>query len=1376
VTNDTVHPPTRRRIRLLYIGDAALARECLGRPGGSIEFAESTGGDGTFSPARCDGASNDPLAYDILLIEHGHAGVDALAILQDVRDRSIHTPVIIVADWDERLAAQALGLGASDYVGKNRASFRAVYFRLHRLIGSGETTASHPGREPDELRRRLAEAEQARESAERRTRDAIVAIKQARQARLADAVAAANEHAYRESEFAVRIADTSASARALEQQFRDQRAILGLFEERASRAEQAVHIAARRQSELETVLREESLRRRSLETQLAHVNEAVREAEHRRVSDTEAFTDTLAEQHRELTNNLTEISRARELLDERLQQEIAAATHARERHAAEVAAVAERETTLLDELRTAQAERERLERRVVDADAAIGCAEQRVIAAHQAGQQRHNERQAEFHAELTRQRVTIDGLREDIAAVQLALQESEDRRMSEATAASIGFDNLQAQYEAHIAGADASRLMLQTRLDDAESALVEASDRHTSEIANAVRQLAEMREEAEARSAAAVAATRLVQQRLDESEAERQQQHERDGALLTEAAAQQAETREIAEQRIAEAMAATALVESRLRETEAARERAGEQHAGEMAQAIACLERQQRQTETWLTDAAAIANALEDQLADARIDLERVRRDAAAERDAAIAHASEQQAAFQVRLAQEVTARNAIDEQLRQTRSAADAAADRHAAAIAAADARLADSEERSGARLAQAEMAIKVAESKRAEAIAALNRVVQQATAERQAASAETAERYAHFKAELAREAARRDAIERELVGTRTAAEDGQRRSAEALAAAEARAREERTEFERRAAHEHTEWERVGLAAADRIEDLDQQLRRARQSVAEAEEQIARLSLEHQEERAQSERRQRAADRELVQLGSDRDTLQQSLDHTRATADEILTRVTQDRSIERARLEAIAADLGTQLQEQAATMRATEQAAAARLAEAEHRLREMHAAKNRGDEAVSRLERDLRTLGDGLEAAKRGREIFRAAAERVPHLERELDGVRAEHRRQFDENPASWLRCQRSGEIVHANRAVGHLLGYDPADLERLDFGDIVFDSSNDFRWVLDRCLASLSTQSMETLWKRKDGRRIIVRLIAVPATADAVDLVAEDITHVRQLEERLRNSQRMESVARYGSEVAVTCKGLLKHVKDEGQQWLAGIDSDTVRYRGELLLEEVTRAAAYLGQLASYSEEQQNVPDLVDVNKVLRDLEPVLKRVAGENIDVVLPAASAALNLDVEARPVERMLVNVAAYGRERMPLGGRLKIDVDSVVVDREFVARHPNVRPGEHVLLIVNEQRHLIRPDAGDVASESLPASSTFSGDSPGVDLGVLQELVSACGGHLWMRAEPPGDMELKIHLPRRVLDRSEALATPIASGRSRWIRRAFGVRQ
>jgi hypothetical protein len=201
--------------------------------------------------------------------------------------------------------------------------------------------------------------------------------------------------------------------------------------------------------------------------------------------------------------------------------------------------------------------------------------------------------------------------------------------------------------------------------------------------------------------------------------------------------------------------------------------------------------------------------------------------------------------------------------------------------------------------------------------------------------------------------------------------------------------------------------------------------------------------------------------------------------------------------------------------------------------------------------------------------------------------------------------------------------------------------------------------------------------------------------------------------------------------------------------MENDVARYQGQLLFDDVTRAAGLMGQLAAYGEEQRNAPEVVDVTKVLRDLAPVLKRVAGEDIDVVLPKVMAPLTLNVDAGPVERMIVNVAAYGRERMPLGGRLMINVDSVVVDRDFVAKYPNVRPGAHVLLTVNEVRSSVRPELA--ATSRTRSASGWNCDEPRPGGARLGAFVNDCGGHLWMKAEPPGDMVLKIH-PRRVLDR------------------------
>jgi hypothetical protein len=127
--------------------------------------------------------------------------------------------------------------------------------------------------------------------------------------------------------------------------------------------------------------------------------------------------------------------------------------------------------------------------------------------------------------------------------------------------------------------------------------------------------------------------------------------------------------------------------------------------------------------------------------------------------------------------------------------------------------------------------------------------------------------------------------------------------------------------------------------------------------------------------------------------------------------------------------------------------------------------------------------------------------------------------------------------------------------------------------------------------------------------------------------------------------------------------------------------------------------------------------------------------------------------------------------MPHGGRLKIEIGTAVVDRKFIAKYPNVRPGPHALITVTEVNGVQRSDAanglagdGSDASVNRPAS-----DKPGVDLGVLLGLIGDCGGHLWMSADPPGNMVLKIHLPRPTSDRpteTPSAVTRAEKGRSR----------
>jgi two-component system, cell cycle sensor histidine kinase and response regulator CckA len=412
--------------------------------------------------------------------------------------------------------------------------------------------------------------------------------------------------------------------------------------------------------------------------------------------------------------------------------------------------------------------------------------------------------------------------------------------------------------------------------------------------------------------------------------------------------------------------------------------------------------------------------------------------------------------------------------------------------------------------------------------------------------------------------------------------------------------------------------------------------------------------------------------------------------------------------------------------------------------------------------------QRELDALRQELEAARIRGQALQNDADRVPGLLSQLEESQTDHRLHIERAPYGICQCTSDGAITNANPSLVRLLGYRTEnELRKVEFGK-VFESAADLRWLIERSLSSTGTNDwMEATWRKKDRSRLVVRLQLQAVTDSSVQMIVEDVTRLRNVEDKLRQAQRMEAVARLASEVAATCDSLLHDASVNGQRWLAEIGGDTpLRQQGELVLGEVTRAASYLRQLTVYGNKQVSALEPVSVQRVLRDLEPVLKRVAGDDIELVLPKPSASVDadadVDVEAERVERVLVNVASYARERMPHGGRVNIDLATTIVDRKFVARYPNVRPGAHLVITVTEVRGTDRPGLpadpmADPAEADAKRSETVK---PGVDLGALLRLIGECGGHLWMAAEPSGDMTLKIHLPKRTQDTGVDASAPI----------------
>ena len=852
------------------------------------------------------------------------------------------------------------------------------------------------------------------------------------------------------------------------------------------------------------------------------------------------------------------------------------------------------------------------------------------------------------------------------------------------------------------------------------------------------------------------------------------EQSQRDRTAEAAAAASQLERREAEfAAALGEADAARSALEQKLTQADAAVRYAEERTSVERLAARQQAEERQAEFDARFNKEVAARQSVEARLAESEAARHDGERRYAAEISMAAEQMAERQAQHDARQTEAAAAREAVEQQLRATLAALEESQQGRAAEAAAAAERLSRRESELGRLLVDADTLRGELEEKLVFAAATLQQNQQRAAVELQVAADEANRRQSTLELKLSEEVAACKSLERDLAETRLTSEEDRRRFVDEAAAMRQRTREHEVRLEERATRERADHERVLAGMQEEVRHLQQERETLQQSLGTTHEQLQLLTVSHKEERENFERSRSASEAELRRLSAEYEQAQQTLDEVRAYVEQTLERVSSERAIERAKLENLITERDVQLREQAATHLAAQQAAKSVLTQVEERLRD---AVDSSSREIANLQTELRNVRQELEQTRDQREGYRSQADRLPQLQNQLEDSHKENRRQFERSPYGMCRCGSDGSVKVVNRALVALLGYRNAEeLRKADFASTVFESADDLRWLIERSLNTGTTESVETTWMKKDGRRLVVRLAAVATGPESIEIVAEDVTMLRGLEDKLRHAQRMEAVARLASEVAVTCDNLLRDVHQGGQEWLAAIGSDTpLRHQGELLLDEVTRAASFLRQLSVYGKKETSALEPVNVNRVLRDLAPVLKRVAGSDIEFVLPKSSSPVDVDVEAERVERVLVNVASYARERMPFGGRLKVDLGTVMVDRQFVAKYPNVRPGAHALLTITEVKGAERSDWPLREETTEGAVKAPASDKPGVDLGALLALIGECGGHLWMAAEPSGNMVLKIHLPKRASDGTGNPPPPNRAGRgvksvARWFR-------
>ncbi len=268
----------------------------------------------------------------------------------------------------------------------------------------------------------------------------------------------------------------------------------------------------------------------------------------------------------------------------------------------------------------------------------------------------------------------------------------------------------------------------------------------------------------------------------------------------------------------------------------------------------------------------------------------------------------------------------------------------------------------------------------------------------------------------------------------------------------------------------------------------------------------------------------------------------------------------------------------------------------------------------------------------------------------------------------------------------------------------------------------------------------------------------------VIHDITQHRQLEEQLRQSQKMEAVGRLAGGVAHDFNNLLMIIKGNSEMMLEylGATERSRKNAGEID-KAADKAASLTRQLLDFSRMQVIQPKLLDLNGVVNEMARMLEPLIGDQIELHIVSDPSLGIVRADQAQIEQVLMNLVINSRDAMPEGGSLTIEIANVFLDEAYALRHTEVRPGNYVMMAVSDTG--LGMDAETQAHIFEPFFTTKElGKGTGLGLATVYGAVKQNGGWIWVYSEPGHGTIFKIYLPqvKQVVsspDRSGAVGPP-----------------
>lgn len=335
-------------------------------------------------------------------------------------------------------------------------------------------------------------------------------------------------------------------------------------------------------------------------------------------------------------------------------------------------------------------------------------------------------------------------------------------------------------------------------------------------------------------------------------------------------------------------------------------------------------------------------------------------------------------------------------------------------------------------------------------------------------------------------------------------------------------------------------------------------------------------------------------------------------------------------------------------------------------------------------------------------------------------------------------------------GRIVYANRAWKNVLGYSEEEITGLNIRQILHpDSLESFDGQIARLLRGETVDKAEITLVTKDGKKILGEASRTCKMVEGrpafVRSIIRDVTERRHLEEQLRQTVKMEAIGQLAGGVAHDFNNLLTIISGYGQILEERIDPTEREYVLEIL-KASERAAALTRQLLAFSRRQILAPQVLDLNSIVANMEKMLKRLIGENIELATAQEANLGRVKADAGQVEQVILNLCVNARDAMPEGGKITIETANVDLDEAYSRSHSTVVPGPYVMLAVSDTGHGM--DSGTMSHIYEPFFTTKEkGKGTGLGLSTVYGIVKQSGGNIWVYSEVGRGSTFKVYLPR-----------------------------